>query len=160
MTIHKKKYSEQDIIDALRKCAKDLNDPKFGIKKYVEWRREQKGSYPSGPLIANRRSFSDTKKYGWTSWKIAAGLPCSEQPKGFGEQTIDDTTICRAIARIESKVGSFPTMGEYNQLKTNNDPSDKTLIARYKSWTQARGFYLLWKKENSTTKWYVDITVE
>ena len=78
----------------------------------------------------------------------------------MGKQTIDNEKMYRAIARIENTIGSFPTMGEYDQLKTNNDPSNKTIIARFKSWTDARSSYIEWKRANSVTEWHIDITVE
>ena len=149
------KYTDEDITNALRKCAEDLNDPKFGVKSYDNWRKNQKTDYPSAPLLLRR--FVASGDRGWNAWKAVAGLPETKRHGKLGIQSITDDEIYLSLARMDTFLGGFPTIQEYDLMKLDSDACSASIRYRIGKWSEARYKYREWKKANSDTDWKIEI---
>jgi hypothetical protein len=130
-------WSDHELVTALQHCAADLG-PKFGVRRYSEWRSEQEQSYPSAPLFHTRRS--------WNEWRGLAGLPTAIQPKGMGAVRFTDHAIQGALARVEQECGHFPSLREYDAYRSANEPTAAAIRRRHLNrWGAVRDWYSGWK---------------
>jgi len=153
------KYTDDEIIAGIQKCAEDLGDPSFGIKRYVEWREgQEKGVYASAPLIIRRVLYPSGDR-GWSAWKVAAGQKSNGRRGGenFGKASFTEQEMYLALARLEGSLGSFPTVMEYEAMRLKTEPSIATIRYRMGRWSQTLSQYRDWKKSHCKETWNIEI---
>lgn len=143
------KYTDQDIVDAIKRAADDLG-PNFGMAKYMKWRdkhpKAARNKLPSSGIISRRK--------GWRAYREMAGLETPVMKiDGFGTQKYSDEDIFRAIDSWVFRKGGWITIEDAIKFsKDDPDGTPKVGVIRIRfegSWNTVRTAYYQWKGDLS-----------
>jgi len=141
---HAKRYTDEEIIEILRRANVEVQPSFLGIKQYSDWRDKQpdRDSLPSPNLLVQNRN-------SWNGWKIAAGLEVKDKEAWLGNKTFSDADCFELFDDWVKELGRFPGMEEAQKLRKPGQPSVHLIRKRFGSWEAAERICQDWQERTN-----------